>query len=296
MSSTKRTPEHPRSYVSAATAAVAAAAAEAAAEAAEAAAVEAAAEAVEAAHMPVAEAAAEAVEAAPMPAAEVVAEVEEAALVPVSAAAEVEEAAPMPAVAEAAAEAAPPMPAVAEDVATTTVTKIMADASDPNRKPRACQYCSWCANQITCSANLERINAIAAGREDWALEQYHASKITDATEMGKALRLARHVADWVESVEFHAREMAIKQGQLPDGFALKSRRGNRYIDKISDAFILINLPQAEFLSSCESNLARLTEVYAAFHGLTKAAAKKELARKLGETIQRKPTTQYLKEQ
>jgi len=118
MSSTKRTPEHPRSYVSAATAA------EAAAEA-----VEAAAEAVEAAHMPVAEAAAEAVEAAPMPAAEVVAEVEEAALVPVSAAAEVEEAAPMPAVAEAAAEAAPPMPAVAEDVATTTVAAEAAAAA-----------------------------------------------------------------------------------------------------------------------------------------------------------------------
>jgi len=89
MSSTKRTPEHPRLYVSAATAA------------------EAAAEAVEAA--------AEAVEAAPMPAAEVVAEVEEAA--------------PMPAVAEAAAEAAPPMPAVAEDVATTTVAAEAAAAA-----------------------------------------------------------------------------------------------------------------------------------------------------------------------
>jgi hypothetical protein len=125
MSSTKRTPEHPRSYVSAATAAEAAAeAAEAAAEA-----VEAAAEAVEAAHMPVAEAAAEVEEAALVPAAEVVAEVEEAALVPVSAAAEVEEAAPMPAVAEAAAEAAPPMPAVAEDVATTTVAAEAAAAA-----------------------------------------------------------------------------------------------------------------------------------------------------------------------
>jgi hypothetical protein len=100
MSSTKRTPEHPRLYVSAAVAVAEAAAA---------------AEAVEAAHMPVA-AAAEVEEAALVPAAEVVAEVEEAALVP---AAEV--------VAEA--EAAPPMPAVAEDVATTTVAAEAAAAA-----------------------------------------------------------------------------------------------------------------------------------------------------------------------
>jgi hypothetical protein len=182
---------------------------------------------------------------------------------------------------------------ITETEARQEVDKIICSVLDPNSKPRACDYCGWCANSVTCPVNADRVNAIAAGREDWALEQYHASKIEDPVEMGKALRLARQIADWCESVEHHALNMALKQGKVPGGFALKTRQGNRFISDLSGAFGAAGLPQPDFLKACECKLSRLTETYAAFHVLKKATAEREVCRKLGDLVQRKPSTQYL---
>lgn len=177
-----------------------------------------------------------------------------------------------------------------EAEAATLVNNIVAAVKSPDAKAAPCDYCAWCARQLTCPAKLERVNAVIAGRDDWKLEQYHVSKIETAEEMGKALRLARQIADWAESVEFYAREMLIKKGITPTGFESKSRQGNRFITSVTDAFSRLGIPQETFLAACEIKPSAAFEAYAAFNGLKKATAEKEAERKLGDVIQRKPST------
>lgn len=170
------------------------------------------------------------------------------------------------------------------------VNRIVAAVNDPNRKPNPCDYCGWCARRLTCPALLEKANAVIAGREDWKLEQWHGSKIESAEEMGKALCLARQLSDWCESVEFHAKEMALKKGMMPTGFKLQQRQGNRFVSSVSDAFPLAGLPQAEFLKACDCKPSALFEAYAIFNQLPKATAEKEVCRKLGDVLQHKQST------
>ena len=177
-----------------------------------------------------------------------------------------------------------------EAEALALVNGIIAKVNDPNKKPTPCDYCGWCSRRTTCPALLERANAVVAGRDDWKLDQWHASKIENAEQMGKALRLARQLSDWCESIEHHAKEMALKQGQIPVGFKVQTRQGNRFVSSVTDAFPLVGLPQAEFLKACDVKPSSLFEAYAAFNGLKKATAEKEVERKLGDKMQRKPST------
>jgi hypothetical protein len=159
--------------------------------------------------------------------------------------------------------------------------------------PTPCDYCSWCSKSKTCPALIARANAVVGGRDDWKLEQYHASCIEDTLEMGKALKLARQLADWCEAIEHHAKDMALKRGIVPAGFSLKSRQGNRFIKSVLEAFPKAGLPQDVFLAACEVKLSTLVEAYAGFHGSKKAPAERELEAKLGETVQRKPSSMAL---
>lgn len=156
--------------------------------------------------------------------------------------------------------------------------------------PTVCTYCGWCARQATCSAHLDTVNRIVEGRPDWQLSTFHSSDITDPQEMGTALTIARQVADWAEAVEFQAKEMAVKLGAIPKGFTLQTRQGNRFISSVSEAFPVAGLPQAEFLEACEVKLSSLSEAFAKFHGLKKAQAERDVQSRLGEIVQRKPST------
>ena len=156
--------------------------------------------------------------------------------------------------------------------------------------PAPCDYCGWCAKRLICPAMTDRVAAVVEGREDWQLDQYHASKIESPAEMGKALRIARLVADWCEAVEFAAKEMAVKRGQVPAGFKIQNRQGARFIASVLDAFPKAGLPQDEFLKACDVKLSALAEAYAEFHGMKKAPAERELESKLGPVVQRKQST------
>lgn len=170
------------------------------------------------------------------------------------------------------------------------------EAVDRGDPARPCDYCSWCARRFTCPALMERAMAITKGYREWELEEWHSSVIDDPVEMGKALRLARHVEEWCKSVEFHAREMAIKKGQVPQGFALKTRQGNRFIANIADAFAKAGIPQDLFLATCEVRWSALVEACAMQTQSKKAATERDLEKRLGENLQRKPSSQYLAEE
>lgn len=170
------------------------------------------------------------------------------------------------------------------------VQEVIDRANAADAQPTPCDYCGWCGKREECPALVKRVNAVVSGREDWELEQYHTSAIISAAEMGKALRLARHIADWCESVEHHAKELAVKSGLVPEGFKLQTRQGNRFIANIAECFARAGLPQDTFLSACEVKLSALVEKAAYITGAPKAATERDLEAKLGDVVQRKPST------
>jgi hypothetical protein len=177
------------------------------------------------------------------------------------------------------------------------------DAINAAAECRPSEYCGWCANRVTCEVLNKRAQAVAADREDWELEQYHASKITEPAEMSKALTLARQLSKWIDGIEFHAKEMAIKQGIQIPGYALKSRNGKKYCADIQGAFAATGLDAPTFLQCCDlrfssskknPNKQGLENVYHKAAGLPSlAAAKRELKAKLQDFVRVGEPSLYL---
>lgn len=168
--------------------------------------------------------------------------------------------------------------------------------------PTPGKYCVRCGILHICPAYMERMRTIAEGREDWTLKSYHSSQLeNDPVEMGKALTLARLMQKWVDSVEHHARTMALKAGALPAGYVIKTRQGRQMIGDVEAAFSRCGLDQANFLKCCEVKLnsSKLTgrtgliEAVASQSEISKAAAKKKLLGNLGDAVSRGPSTQSL---
>lgn len=189
------------------------------------------------------------------------------------------------------------------ETAERTVFPIIARYEDPQKQPAPCTYCGWCAHKVTCSALNQRAQAVAAGREDWNLETYHASQITNPVEMGKALNLARGLSKWIEAVEHFAKEMAIKQGQQIPGYTLAQKSGKRSCADIAGAFGSLGLTADKFLACCDVRFTKskadpnklgLEEIYAEAKGITKAAAKRELKTKLEPFFRTPKEITYLK--
>jgi hypothetical protein len=179
------------------------------------------------------------------------------------------------------------------DLCWAVMHDIITNAESEWAAPTPCEYCGWCAKKLRCEALIQQVNIALASNPEWDLEQWHSSEITNAKQMGQALKIARTLSDWCESVEFHAKELATKQGIIADGFTLLSRSGKRFITDISGAFQATGLPQPEFLKACIINPKPLEEIYAKFHGMKKAPAARDLAVRLGPLIQRKPSVNML---
>lgn len=162
----------------------------------------------------------------------------------------------------------------------------------PDKKPTPCDYCGWCANRLNCSALRERAGAVATGREDWELQNYHASEITDEVEMGKALKLARLLkTKWIPAVEFHALDMVHRQGKQIPGFTLTERNGKKFCSDVAAAFSALAgvMSQAEFLSACDLRMQTskkypdrkgVVQIFAANQSLKAVAAKRQVESKL----------------
>lgn len=179
------------------------------------------------------------------------------------------------------------------DSAWAVIKPIIQMTDAPFAVATPCAFCGWCAKKSTCEALVQQVNLALKSNPEWNLPQWHSSKMTTAKEIGLALRIARTLSDWCDSVEFHAREMALKQGVIAEGFALASRRGNRFIADVTEAFQKVGLPQEQFLKACTVRPKTLFDLYAAFHGMKKAPAEREVENKLGATIQRKESTTSL---
>lgn len=172
-----------------------------------------------------------------------------------------------------------------------------------NPAPTPCDYCGWCAKRVTCPALNERAQAVAAGREDWKLAQYHTSEITNPVEMSKALALAKHLSKWCEAVEHFAKEIALKQGVTIPGYELKSEPGKSSCADVTGAFQATGLDAADFLKCCELRMEKsktnpdkqgLADLLKTKLGISKAAAKRELKKKLEPYLRTPKQIFYLK--
>lgn len=188
-----------------------------------------------------------------------------------------------------------------EPTAATIVERILEKADSENTHPSACDYCGWCANRLKCSALLKPALDIVKHREGatdedrqafetWLTSGAHTSDIIDAKTMGVVLRVARVVSDFADAAEYQAKEMAIKQGVIPEGFKLQEKKGNRYITSVTEAFSKSGIPQDEFLKLCDVKFSGLVEYNQRTNDISKVSSEKEMERKLGETIQRKPNS------
>lgn len=177
-------------------------------------------------------------------------------------------------------------------------------------KPEAnpCAYCGWCAKSATCSALTGPIKTIAAGYGDGDVNitKWPPSEMETPEQIGLALTIARKIVKpWCESVEYHAKEAAIKKGWAIPGFELSTRQGRKAINDVVTCYQLSGLPPEVFFQACSVRLNTpkgkldqpgITELLigASTGVITKKKAKEEVLRKLDTVIVQGPSTTSLK--
>jgi hypothetical protein len=183
-----------------------------------------------------------------------------------------------------------------KESAWATIQQIITDVESAWAAPTPCEYCGWCALKLKCEALSQQVSIALASNPEWNLPQWHSSEMNTAKELGMALQIARTLKDWCESVEFHAKEKAVKEGIVAEGFKLQQRQGSRAIEDIKAAFGKSNLPQGEFLKACNVKFKSLVEVYAEFHGQKKAPSERDLEERLqGILFRKSPSTMLVAE-
>lgn len=182
------------------------------------------------------------------------------------------------------------------------VQSIYARATDPKQQPKACDYCGWCAKRLSCPALVGVAKEVATGYGDGKISvaNWHPSEMREAEQIALGLTIWRKILKpWGESMEFHAREAAIKGGLSLPGFELKERKGKRVCTDVAKAFELSQLPAGLFLQACALRFASskkyadqkgVEDIFAAHNGMKKAPAKRALAEKLSEVIKTNPPT------
>jgi len=179
-----------------------------------------------------------------------------------------------------------------EDECWEIINAVRISASDPTAQPVPCDYCSWCSHQLSCEAVNERVQAVVDGREDWELENYHASQITDPEELAKAIDIARTVKKWADAVEHFAKDYLFSGKQIP-GWEIKSKAGRRVVNSVEDAFSLCAMEQGDFLKCCTVQFSKLVESRKVRDGISKHVAEKEIERMLGDVCGRSKSSYQL---
>lgn len=121
-----------------------------------------------------------------------------------------------------------------------------------NPSEKACEYCP---GKSVCPAIKAKSMALTA---------VHSSQVINPEVMANLLIKAKMVKKWVESVEFHAKSMAMANGGLP-GFKLRETKGHREISDAQKAFNLIcaYMTPEEFMVHCGVSVASLETAFIA---------------------------------
>ncbi len=132
------------------------------------------------------------------------------------------------------------------------IRTIVRKANARNKEEHPGLHCCYCRKQATCKALRNIALPIATRYADLTIpDELHPSNIVDPRMMAHCLDCAKVLKEWVDSVQFHAVDMAVNGADIP-GYKLVSRAGRK---SISDALAAYGEVQGEmsleqFLACC----------------------------------------------
>lgn len=117
---------------------------------------------------------------------------------------------------------------------------IIRRANARNREEHPGIHCCYCSKQATCA-------------ELAIPDELHPSRIVSPEQMAHCLDCAKVLKEWIDSVNFHAIDMALNGTEIP-GYKLISRAGRRSISDALAAYGAVKdaMSLEDFLSCCGS--------------------------------------------
>ena len=165
-------------------------------------------------------------------------------------------------------------------VAEAVVYRILAARNDPQRKPKACQYCGWCKHMATCSETNAKVNILLDKRPDWGfrIPTMQVSQAGADPVIVGAMRFIwkSYIEKWGEALDTAAAFMA-DNGNVPLGFTKRDERGRlEFNEKTFDALIAMGLPEEAVKSAANFSLTSLGKAYASAFGVSEGTGAKRV--------------------
>jgi Protein of unknown function (DUF2800) len=114
------------------------------------------------------------------------------------------------------------------------VKGIVQSATDPNRKPCANEYCSWCVKKDTCPQVVEPVvQTLATVESSVSLADVRQGILADPERLGKFLKAASiFEKELLKPLKDAAKEILAANCEVP-GWKLQHQTGSEYFDRIA---------------------------------------------------------------
>jgi hypothetical protein len=118
--------------------------------------------------------------------------------------------------------------------AAQVVADVLASATDPNRKPTSCEYCSWCRKADTCVAlTAPVVETLATVESSVSLEEIRQSLLADPVRLGKFLKAESIFSkEFVKPLKDAAKAQMVAGAEVP-GWKLQKQKGSETFNRLS---------------------------------------------------------------
>jgi hypothetical protein len=118
--------------------------------------------------------------------------------------------------------------------ASAVVADVVASATDPNRKPTSCEYCSWCRKSDTCVAlTAPVVETLATVESTVSLEEIRQSLLADPVRLGKFLKAESIFSkEFVKPLKDAAKAQMVAGAEVP-GWKLQKQKGSETFNRLS---------------------------------------------------------------
>jgi hypothetical protein len=118
--------------------------------------------------------------------------------------------------------------------ASAVVADVVASATDPNRQPTSCEYCSWCRKSDTCVAlTAPVVETLATVESSVSLEEIRQSLLADPVRLGKFLKAESIFSkEFVKPLKDAAKAQMVAGAEVP-GWKLQKQKGSETFNRLS---------------------------------------------------------------
>jgi hypothetical protein len=117
------------------------------------------------------------------------------------------------------------------------VKGIVESATDPNRKPCANEYCSWCVKKDTCPARtgpiVETLAVVESQPTAVSLEALKDGLLADPERLGAFLTTNAIFEDFVDDLKIKAKALMLHAHTVVPGWKLQTEAGREHFDRIA---------------------------------------------------------------